>query len=49
MKLTTVQQAIKILNASAESSSADLKSPAKTQAKKKPKTKPQSKKRIIQK
>jgi hypothetical protein len=45
MKLTRVQQAIKILNASAEASSAELKTATKTQPKKKPMAKSQSKKR----
>jgi len=49
MKLTRVQQAIKILNTSAEASSADLKNAAKTQAKKKPKAQTLQKKRIRQK
>jgi hypothetical protein len=45
MKLSRVQQAIKILNASVEASSAELKTVTKSQPKKKPKTKPQPKKR----
>jgi hypothetical protein len=45
MKLSRVQQAIKILNASAKESSADLKTATKTQPKKTPNAKPQSKKR----
>jgi hypothetical protein len=46
MKLSRVQQAIKILNASAEASSAELKTVTKSHPKKNPKVKPQSKKRV---
>jgi hypothetical protein len=45
MELTRVQQAIKILNASAEASSADLETVTKPQPKKNAKSKPQPKKR----
>jgi hypothetical protein len=45
MKITRVQQAIKILNASAEASSADVKTVNKTRPRRNPKAKPQPKKR----
>lgn len=49
MKLTRVQQALKILNASAEAPSVALKTVSKSKPKKKPNAKPQSKKREAQK
>jgi len=45
MELTRVQQTIKILNASVETSSADLKKVTKPRPKKNAKPKPQPKKR----